>query len=94
MRIDSRVNDMLFRTAQIQNRNFEKVVAEAKNIKKNEAAQKIAAEKHLRASEANTEKKDVVNPEIKANEQFKIYSNDGTVEENKVQEASKLDVRV
>lgn len=94
MRIDSRVNDMLFRTAQIQNRNFEKAVAEAKNVKKNEAAQKTAAEKHLRASEAKTERKDVVNPEIKANEQFKIYSNDGTVEENKVQEASKLDVRV
>ena len=94
MRIDSRISNVLLRTEQIQNRNYEKTVAEAKNVKKNEVIQKTATEKHLKSSETKTERKDIVTPEIMGDKHFKIYSKDGKVAENNVNKVFKLDIRV
>lgn len=94
MRVENRINDMSFKTSQVQNKNFEKATVETKNVKENETVQKVAAEKNLKTPEVKIERKDVVNSKIKTNEQFKTYTKDGSFEEIQLQEASEVDVKV
>jgi len=94
MRIENRVNDIPFKSSQAQNKNFEKALAENKNIQENKSVQKVDTGKNIKASEIKSERKDIVNPEVKTNEYFKIYTKDGSFKEFQLQEATKLDVRV
>ena len=94
MRIENRVNDMPFKSSPAQNKNFEKALAENKNIQENKSVQKVDTGKNIKASGIKSERKDIVNPEVKTNEHFKIYTKDGSFKEFQLQEASELDVRV
>lgn len=103
MRIENQVNNVSpFKTSHVQNKNVEKVATETKNVQQKKPVQKMTIEnnKNVKSSDVKNVRQDVVNPEVKAlgvekvNNNFKVYTKDGSATKLQVQQSEKLDVRV